>query len=131
MNSEKIYVVYSENFTKAFEEKDAAHQMEKMIKEEFDYNVKHHTTEEFNDYFMDLYISLAPIYIKSQIQNLNENDIQKVIFKFNDQFNYDEDNKLHLMIYINNEGNTEEIVNSINQIGVFTFEKITKIKKLN
>ncbi|GJG13129.1 hypothetical protein [Staphylococcus argenteus] len=43
----------------------------------------------------------------------------------------DEDNKLHLMIYINNEGNTEEIVNSINQIGVFTFEKITKIKKLN
>ncbi|HDK7898554.1 TPA: hypothetical protein P0P18_002746, partial [Staphylococcus aureus] len=60
MNSEKIYVVYSENFTKAFEEKDAAQQMEKMIKEEFDYNVKHHTTEEFNDYFMDLYISLAP-----------------------------------------------------------------------
>jgi glycogen synthase len=129
---ETIYVIHNENFTKVTagkEELDIV--VQELIEDEFKHNERHYNSEEFLEYHAAFYEKLAPIYIKSRVTALFEEDVQEVINQFNEHYDYVADYEIHLTTYEVPESRVSYYESLIGELGYQRFEELRNIEMLN
>lgn len=128
---ETIYAIYNENFAKFSEQYSLDIIVQQLIEEEFLHNERHYSSEEFLEYHAGFYEALAPIYIKAKVTQLDVEDIQDLINKFNEHYDYDSENQLHLKTYLVPEDKVAHFTTILSDIGIRKFEALREIKSMN
>lgn len=82
---ETIYVLYSQNMTKAFQEDELHDVVQNLIEDEFEMHIDTYSADELiNEYnHLKLYQTLLRYYIRTRKTNIDINDLKHVISIFN------------------------------------------------
>lgn len=91
---EAVYLFGNCNFVKCYSHYTLDLLVQELVKEEFEEVRKHYSIDEFLEYHITFFESLAPYYLKSLITALEFEDVNQVIYLFNKKYQYENEEKL-------------------------------------